>query len=88
MPGITGDRIAIDDFMKVDLRVAKVLSAERVPKSKKLLKLTVDVGFEERTVVAGIAEAYDPAALIGRTIAIVANLKPATLMGIDGWTSS
>jgi methionyl-tRNA synthetase len=78
-----GERIPIDDFMKVDLRVAKVLAAERVPKSKKLLKLTVDVGFETRTVVAGIAEAYEPEALVGRTIAIVANLKPATLMGIE-----
>ena len=80
---LTGERIAIDDFMKVDLRVAKVLTAERVPKSKKLLKLTVDVGFEQRTLVAGIAEAYEPEAIIGRTIVIVANLKPATLMGIE-----
>ena len=53
-------RIAIDDFMKVELRVAKVLAAERVPKSKKLLKLNVDVGTEQRTLVAGIAEAYSP----------------------------
>ena len=80
---LTGERIAIDDFMKVDLRVAKVLTAERVPKSKKLLKLTVDVGFEQRTLVAGIAEAYEPDAIIGRTIVIVANLRPATLMGIE-----
>jgi methionyl-tRNA synthetase len=80
---LTGERIGIDDFMKVDLRVAKVLTAERVPKSKKLLKLTVDVGFEQRTLVAGIAEAYEPDAIIGRTIVIVANLKPATLMGIE-----
>jgi methionyl-tRNA synthetase len=80
---LTGERIGIDDFMKVDLRVAKVLTAERVPKSKKLLKLTVDVGFEQRTLVAGIAEAYEPDAVIGRTIVIVANLKPATLMGIE-----
>jgi methionyl-tRNA synthetase len=80
---LTGERIAIDDFMKVDLRVAKVLTAERVPKSKKLLKLTVDVGFEQRTLVAGIAEAYEPDAIIGKTIVIVANLRPATLMGIE-----
>jgi methionyl-tRNA synthetase len=80
---LTGERISIDDFMKVDLRVAKVLTAERVPKSKKLLKLTVDVGFEQRTLVAGIAEAYEPDTIIGRTIVIVANLKPATLMGIE-----
>jgi methionyl-tRNA synthetase len=75
--------ISIDDFMKVDLRVAKVLEAERVPKSKKLLKLKVDTGVDQRTIVAGIAEAYEPDALVGRTIAIVFNLKPAKLMGIE-----
>ncbi|MGH9161412.1 MAG: methionine--tRNA ligase subunit beta, partial [Vicinamibacteraceae bacterium] len=80
---ISEPRISIDEFMKIDLRVAKVLTAERVPKSKKLLKLTVDLGFEQRTVVAGIAEAYEPDSLLGRTIAIVANLKPATLMGVE-----
>ena len=67
--------------MKVELRVAKVLTAERVPKSKKLLKLQVDVGTEQRTLVAGIAEAYEPEALVGRTVVIVFNLKPAKLMG-------
>jgi methionyl-tRNA synthetase len=77
------ERISIDDFMKVDLRVAKVLAAEKVPNSKKLIKLSVDVGTEQRTLVAGIAEAYDPDALIGRTIVIVFNLKPAKLMGIE-----
>ena len=75
--------ISIDDFMKVELRVAKVLEAELVPKSKKLVKLTVDAGGEPRTIVAGIAEAYQPDQLIGRTIVIVANLKPAKLMGIE-----
>jgi methionyl-tRNA synthetase len=75
-------RITIEDFMKVELRVAKVLAAERVPKSKKLLKLSVDTGSDQRTIVAGIAEAYEPEHLVGRTIAIVFNLKPATLMGI------
>ncbi len=69
--------------MKIDLRVARVLAAERVPKSKKLVKLSVDLGFEQRTLVAGIAEAYEPEALVGRTVVIVANLKPATLMGIE-----
>jgi methionyl-tRNA synthetase len=67
----------------VELRVAKVLAAERVPKSKKLLKLSVDVGTEQRTIVAGIAEAYEPEALVGRTIVIVFNLQPATLMGVE-----
>jgi methionyl-tRNA synthetase len=76
-------KISIDEFMKVELRVAKVLAAERVPKSKKLLKLQVDTGVDRRTIVAGIAEAYEPEALIGRSIAIVFNLKPATLMGIE-----
>jgi methionyl-tRNA synthetase len=79
----TDSRITIDDFMKVELRVAKVLEAEAVPKSKKLVKLRVDLGTEQRTIVAGIAEAYPPDQLIGRTIVIVANLKPAKLMGIE-----
>ena len=77
------DKITIDDFMKVELRVAKVLAAERVEKSKKLLKLSVDVGTEHRTLVAGIAEAYEPEALVGKTVVIVFNLKPAKLMGIE-----
>jgi methionyl-tRNA synthetase len=76
-------RIAIDEFMKVDLRVARVLSAERVPNSKKLMKLGIDLGTEQRTIVAGIAEAYEAEALVGRTVGIVANLKPAKLMGVE-----
>jgi methionyl-tRNA synthetase len=78
-----GERLPIDEFAKLDLRVAKVLTAERVPKSKKLMKLWIDLGYEQRTVVAGIAEAYEPDQLVGRTIVIVANLKPAKLMGIE-----
>jgi methionyl-tRNA synthetase len=76
-------RISIDDFMKIDLRTAKVLSAEKVSNSRKLVKLTIDVGTEQRTLVAGIADAYDPDALVGRTIVMVFNLKPAKLMGIE-----
>ena len=76
-------RISIEDFMKVELRTAKILAAEAVPKSKKLVKLTVDLGTEQRTVLAGIAEAYQPEQLVGRTVVIVANLKPAKLMGIE-----
>jgi methionyl-tRNA synthetase len=76
-------RISIDDFMKVELRTAKILAAEAVPKSKKLVKLHVDLGSEQRTIVAGIAEAYAPETLVGRQIVIVANLKPAKLMGIE-----
>jgi methionyl-tRNA synthetase len=82
-PAPADERISIDEFMKVQLRVAKVLAAERVPKSKKLLKLSVDVGTEQRTLVAGIAEAYEPEALIGKSVVIVANLQPAKLMGIE-----
>jgi methionyl-tRNA synthetase len=67
----------------VELRVAEVLAAERVPKSKKLLKLSIRVGEETRTLVAGVAEHYEPAALVGRKVVIVANLEPATLMGVE-----
>ena len=82
-PTPADDRIAIEDFMKVELRAAKILEAERVPKSKKLMKMRIDVGTEQRTIVAGIAEAYEPEALVGKTVVIVANLKPAKLMGIE-----
>jgi methionyl-tRNA synthetase len=76
-------RISIDDFMRVELRVARVLQAERVPKSTRLLKLLVDAGSEQRTIVAGIAESYEPETLVGRTVAVVFNLKPAKLMGVE-----
>jgi len=69
--------------MKVELRTARVLAAEKVPNSRKLVKLTVDVGSEQRTLVAGIAEAYEPEALVGRVVVMVFNLKPAKLMGIE-----
>ena len=82
-PVPSDDRLSIDDFMKIELRAAKILEAERVPKSKKLMKMRVDVGTEQRTIVAGIAEAYEPEALVGKTVVIVANLKPAKLMGIE-----
>ncbi len=76
-------QISIDDFAKVDLRVAKIKACEPVPKAKKLLKLTVDVAGEERTVVSGIAQWYKPEDLIGRSVVIVANLKPAMLRGVE-----
>jgi methionyl-tRNA synthetase len=82
-PAPIDDRISIDEFMKVELRVAKILEAERVPKSKRLMKMSIDVGLERRTIVAGIAEAYEPDALVGKTVVVVANLKPAKLMGIE-----
>lgn len=76
-------QITIDEFMKVQLKTAKVLSAERVPKSEKLLKLQVSLGSEQRQIVAGIGKKYDPESLVGKTIVIVANLKPAKLMGLE-----
>jgi len=76
--------ITIDDFAKVDLRVAKVLAAERVEGADKLLKLTIDVAEKEpRTLVAGIAKYYEPASLVGRKVVIVANLQPRKLRGIE-----
>jgi methionyl-tRNA synthetase len=80
---VENERISIDQFMGVELRTARVIAAENVPKSKKLIKLQVDLGSEQRTILAGIAEAYQPEALVGRTIVVVANLKPAKLMGIE-----
>jgi len=76
-------RLSFDDFMKLTLRVATVVAAEPIPKSKKLLKVTVDLGTEQRTVVAGIARAYAPDALVGRTVVVVANLEKAKLMGVE-----
>ena len=75
--------IGIEDFMAVELRVAKIVECERVPKAKKLLKLKVDLGYEQRQVVSGIAKFYEPDALIGKKIVLVCNLKPATLCGIE-----
>jgi len=76
-------KISIEDFSRVDLRVAEVVAAEKVAKSKRLLKLTVKVGSETRTLVAGIAEHYEPASLVGRKVVVVANLELATLMGVE-----
>jgi methionyl-tRNA synthetase len=76
-------RIDLDEFKKVRLVTGRVLAAERVPKSKKLMKLDVDLGTERRQIVAGIAARYEPEALVGRNVVIVANLKPATLMGVE-----
>ncbi|OLC54997.1 MAG: methionine--tRNA ligase subunit beta [Acidobacteria bacterium 13_1_40CM_4_69_4] len=77
-----GTEIALDEFARVDLRTAKIVAAERVQGADKLLKLTVDIGAETRTIVAGIANRYAPEALVGRTIVVVANLKPAKLRGV------
>jgi methionyl-tRNA synthetase len=70
------------DFDKIELRAARVLTCERVPKTEKLLKLTLDLGSEQRTVISGIAGAYAPEALIGRTVVYLANLKPAKIRGV------
>jgi methionyl-tRNA synthetase len=82
-PGLKDEElIDIDYFMKVKLRTAKIESAEALPKSKKLVKLQVDLGsLGKRQVLAGIAPYYKPEDLVGRTIVVVANLKPASLMG-------
>ena len=82
-PPVAAERISIDEFMKVDLRVAEILAAEKVEKSKKLVKMSVKVGDEVRTLVAGIATAYTPEQLVGRKVVVVANLQPAKLMGIE-----
>ena len=75
--------ITIDDFLKIQLKTAVVLSAERVPNSEKLIKLQVDLGTEQRQIVAGIGKKYDPDALLGKRIVIVANLQPRKLMGLE-----
>ncbi len=73
----------IDDFLKIDLRVGKILSAERGENSKKLLKLVVDIGTEQRQIVAGIGTAYAPEDIVGKEIVIIANLEPRIIMGIE-----
>ena len=75
--------IGIEDFAKVELRAAKILACEPVKKAKKLLKLTLDDGCGERTVASGIAKYYKPDELIGKTVVLVANLKPAVLCGVE-----
>jgi methionyl-tRNA synthetase len=75
--------ISIDDVLKVDLRVAQILVAERVPKADKLLRLEVDLGYEKRQILAGIAQYYEPEKLIGRKIVIVANLAPRKMRGLE-----
>jgi methionyl-tRNA synthetase len=76
--------ITIDDFVKVEMRVGEVLTAERVPKSDKLLRFTVDLGEPQpRQILAGIAEHYEPEKLVGRKVAVVSNLKPRKLRGFE-----
>ncbi len=77
------NNIEFDDFGKMDIRVGTVLEAERLPKTKKLLKLKIDTGFDKRTVVSGIAEYYEPADLIGKQVSVLVNLEPKKLKGIE-----
>lgn len=77
-----GNLISIDEFGKLDIRVGRIIAAEMIPKSKKLIKLEVDLGKEKRTIVAGIAEKYSPEALLGKHVVVVVNLEPAKLMGV------
>lgn len=75
--------IDIEHFMKVELRVGKILTCERIPKSRKLLKMDVDLGSEVRQILAGMAPFYLPEEMVGRRVAVVANLRPAKLMGLE-----
>ncbi len=77
------DSIAFDDFSKIDIRIATILTAERVPKTDKLMKLTLDTGLDQRTVVSGIAEHYSPEDLPGRQVSILMNLEPRKIKGIE-----
>ena len=77
------ERISIDEFANVDLRVGRIVRAEVVPRSKKLIRLEIDIGSGVRQVVAGLAKAYAPDVLEGRYVIVVANLKPAMLMGLE-----
>ena len=77
------ERISFDDFKKLDLRAARILTAERIEGSDKLVRIGIDAGEGTRTLIAGIGKAYDPALLAGREIVVVANLEPRTIMGIE-----
>ena len=75
--------VEFDDFGKIDLRIGTIIAAEKVAKTKKLLKLTIDTGIDKRTVVSGIAEYYEPENIIGQQVTILVNLAPRNLKGID-----
>ncbi len=75
--------VSIEDFIKIDLRVAKIVVAERIPKADKLLRLEVDLGYETRQILSGIAEFYTPEELVGRRIVIIANLAPRKMRGLE-----
>jgi methionyl-tRNA synthetase len=75
--------ISFDDFSKLDIRIGKILNAERVEKSKKLLKLQVDTGIDTRTVMSGIAEHFSPEEMIGKQVTLLVNLAPRKIMGVE-----
>ena len=77
------ENITFDDFTKLDIRTATILEAEKVPKTKKLLKLTLDTGLDTRTVVSGIAEYFDADKIIGKQVSLVVNLEPRKIKGIE-----
>jgi methionyl-tRNA synthetase len=77
------DNITFDEFMKLDIRTGRITAAEKVEKTDKLLRLTVDLGFERRTIVSGIAEYFQPGEIIGREVAVVANLAPKKIRGVE-----
>ena len=77
------DPVTFDDFTKIDIRTATILEAEKVPKTTKLLKLKIDTGIDIRIIVSGIAEYYEPAAIVGKQISIIANLEPRKIKGIE-----
>ncbi len=76
------DEISYDEFDKMDIRIARVLEAERVPKTDKLIKMELDTGIDKRTVVSGIAEYFDPTDLVGKQVSLLANLAPRKIRGI------
>jgi methionyl-tRNA synthetase len=75
--------ISFDDFMKMDLRIGKILEAEPIPKSEKLLKLKVDTGIDQRTIVSGIAKYFKPEEIIGKQVTVLANLASRKIMGVE-----
>ena len=83
MANESDERLSIDRFLDTALRVARIVSAERIEGTDKLLRLEVDLGDERRQLVAGIAQAYEPEALIGKRVIVVANLKPAKIRGVE-----
>jgi methionyl-tRNA synthetase len=75
--------VTVGDFARIELRVARILAAERIPNTHKLLKLRVSLGQEERQVVAGIGAKYEPDQLVGKQVVLLANLRPAKIMGVE-----